>query len=268
MILIGSGVSANAATDTGLRPPTWGKFLHEAYARLGRNVRHIKLSLKKYDYLEACDFLRGEFGASWHDVIRDSFVTPNYRPASIHKAIFDLDSRIVMSLNFDRIYEGYAHGASEGTIIVKNYHDVDVRQTIAGPDRYIIKPHGTVDSISKMIFTLDDYGKARIEYAGFYDMITALLHTHTFLCIGCGLSDPDMQLLFENYRYRYSESPHYIVLPLPISKEECSLIQKTRGLNVLTYPSKDNHKELTESLRRLGDDANLEREQIAATRNW
>jgi SIR2-like domain len=268
VVLIGSGVSANARTDAGAQPPTWGEFLKNSYKKLGRRIPHIASALTRYSYLEACDYLKGEYKERWPEVIRESFVTPQFRPSDIHKAIFDLDCRIVASLNFDKIYETYAIPASENTIVVKNYYDDDVRQTVAGTDRYIIKPHGTVDTISRMIFTLDDYAHARIKHSSFYEMMTALLHTHTFLCIGCGLSDPDMKLIFEDYRYKYSESPHYITLPSPLSTAEAALIQKTRGLNVLNYSPKDHHKELTKSLFELGEAVSLKRDEIAELQSW
>lgn len=268
VMLIGSGVSANAATDTGTHPPTWGAFLQETHQKLEKKQSHITSALKRYNYLEACEYLKQAHGAGWGDLIRESFLTPNYKPAPIHKAIFDLDCRIVASLNFDKVYENYAMATSEGTIIIKNYYDDDVRQAVAGSDRYIIKPHGTVDTVSKMIFTLEDYGKARVKYSTFYEILTSLLHTHTFVCLGCGLSDPDMQLIFEDYRYKLAESPHFIALPTPVSEAECSLIQKTRGLNVIRYSPKDNHKELTESLQALAALVNEKRDEIADLRSW
>ena len=267
-MLIGSGVSANSTNDAGRHPPTWGEFLARAYKELGHRRRYIEAALKRYSYLEACDYLKQEHDSGWSDIIRASFLTPQYKPCEIHKAIFDLDCRIIVSLNFDKIYDNYAISASENTIVIKNYYDDDVRQTVAGTDRYIIKPHGTVDSISKMIFTVDDYAKARIAHAPFYEMMTALLHTHTFVCVGCGLSDPDMRLIFEDYRYKYSESPHYIALPTPVSGPEAMLIKKTRGLNVIRYSPKENHKELTESLGVLSQLVLEKRNEIARFQSW
>ena len=268
VVLIGSGVSANATTAAGDRPPTWGKFLELAYKELGKRVPHISGALKRYNYLEACEYLKNEYNEGWYDEIRKYFISPQYRPGDIHKAIFDLDSRIVASLNFDRIYETYAITETQNTIIIKNYYDDDVRQAIAGSERYIIKPHGSVDTMSRMIFSLDDYARARVEHAGFYEMMNTLLHTHTFFCVGCGLSDPDMKLLFEDYRYKYSESPHFMTLPNPVYTAEASLIQKTRGLNVVKYSSRDNHKELTDSLIELGKSVSIKRNEIAVSQNW
>ncbi len=213
VILIGSGVSANARTEEGETPPTWGKFLQDAYGELGKKHSHIKQALNRYNYLEACAYLKNELGTNWTTILKDKFQKPAYKASKIHEAIFNLDSRIVASLNFDRIYENYATSLSDGTVIVKNYYDSDLRQTLSGSDRYIIKPHGSIDTVSKMIFTLEDYARVRIEHSSFYEIITSLLHTHTFLCIGCGLSDPDIKLIFEDYKYRYGESPHFITLP-------------------------------------------------------
>lgn len=268
VILIGSGVSANSQTDGGRRPSTWGNFLQKAYERLGRRVPHIALSLKQYKYLEACDYLRSEHGEAWAPILKEEFSTPVYKPAAIHKAIFDLDSRIVGSLNFDKIYETYAIGASEGTVIVKNYYDADIRESVSGSDRYIIKPHGTVDTVSRMIFTLEQYGKARTEFSAFYDVFKSLLHTHTFVCIGCGLSDPDLQIIFEDYKYKHAEAPHFMTVPSPMSPPQKDLLKRTRGITALPYSTRDNHAELTRSLQRLVSAVAEKRDEIAYTRNW
>lgn len=268
VILIGSGVSANSSNIDGLRPPTWGSFLSEAYKNLGKRVPHISSALKRYAYLEACDYLKSETGAGWPALLRQKFSDPQYRPAKIHNHILNLDQRIVISLNFDRIYDNYAVATTEGTVSIKNYYDPDIREAVCGQDRYILKPHGSIDAISKIIFTLNEYGEARVKYSRFYEIVSSLLHTHTFICIGCGLADPDMQILFEDYRYKFSETPHFILMSSPVSTEQQALIGRTRGMNVLTYSPRDNHKELTESLSQLVDLVNEKRNELAGNQNW
>ena len=269
VVLLGSGVSANAQAPDGSRPLTWGSFLKDAYSELSLKPKYIQSALSRFQYLEACEYLKEAHGGGWPDLIRKKFVHPQFKAADIHKAIFDLDVHIVASLNFDKIYEGYAIPASENSLIVKNYYDDDIRQVAAGNERYVLKPHGTTDSISKMIFTIDEYAKARTKYSSFYELFTALLRTHVFLCVGCGLSDPDMKLLFEDYRYKHdTESPHFIALPGPISAAEGRLIEETRGMKVLTYSSRDHHKELTESLFDLGEKAQSQRDVIAREQDW
>lgn len=266
-IVIGSGVSANSRGDGGVSPPTWKSFLEEGCTRRG-NPEHIRSALAENDLLEACDYLKSSMGNQWPNFIREKFLTPRYRPAEIHRHILELDTRIVISLNFDKIYDSYANTTTEGTVIVKNYYDDDIREAVSGIDRYIIKPHGTIDSISKIIFTLDDYANAQVSYSNFYEALNAVLHTHVLLFIGCGLSDPDLKTLFENYRYRYREMPHYITLPSPISEEKEELVMRTRGLNILQYSPENGHRELTESLKELVRLVTAKRTEIALEQSW
>ena len=266
-IVIGSGVSANSVGTGEVRPPTWKAFLTEGAHRQG-NPQHIIEALDQNDLLEACDYLKSSMGNQWSGFLREKFSTPRYRPAEIHRHVLDLDTRIVISLNFDKIYDNFANSTTEGTVVVKNYYDDDIRESVSGIDRYIIKPHGTMDSISRIIFTLDDYAKAKIEFASFYEVLNALLHTHLLLFIGCGLNDPDLKTLFEDYRYRYQEMPHYITLPGPISEEKKELVQRTRGLNILEYSSDHGHAELTESLAALVTLVSEKREVIAREMSW
>lgn len=266
-IVIGSGVSANSRGSGDVRPPTWKAFLTEGCALQG-DPPHIKEALAQNDLLEACDYLKSSMGNHWAQFIREKFSTPRYRPAEIHKHLLELDTRVIISLNFDKIYDNFANSTTEGTVIVKNYYDEDIREAVSGSERYIIKPHGTLDSISKVIFTLDDYAKARVEFASFYEVLNALLHTHLLLFVGCGLSDPDLRTLFEEYRYRYQETAHYITLPRPVAPEKVEIVKRTRGLNILQYDSADDHVLLTKSLENLVKLVTDKRDVIGREFSW
>lgn len=266
-IVIGSGVSANSRGLGDVRPPTWRAFLTEGCERQG-NPAHIVDALTQNDLLEACDYLKSSMGNQWAGFIREKFSTPRYRPAEIHQHLLALDTRVIISLNFDKIYDNFANTTTEGTVIVKNYFDEDMREAVSGSDRYIIKPHGTVDSISKVIFTLDDYAKAKVEFSSFYEVLNALLHTHLLLFIGCGLSDPDLKTLFEDYRYRYQETAHYITLASPVAAEKIEIVKRTRGLNILQYDGSNDHAMLTASLEELVKVVYEKRELIAQKWSW
>ena len=268
VVVIGSGVSANAQSASGERPPTWADFLRKAYTNLGRRVRHISEALGQNDMLAACEFLKSEYGADWTNCLNNSFVSPGYKSAEIHKAIFDIDVRTIISLNFDQIYEDYARSVSENTVFVKSYYDSDVRQTLSGPDRYILKPHGSIDTPSRLLFTLESYAKARVKNAPFYEMINALLHTNTFILLGCGLNDPDVRLIFEDYRFKFDEAPHYMTMSGPVPPAVRNMICDTRGIHILSYSKREHHRELTLSLIELAHQVSAKREQIADSRNW
>jgi len=268
VLIIGSGVSASASTDAGERPPTWREFLLEGLKALPRQPTFIRQAINDGSYLEACQYIKNALGEEWGGLLKKRFLDPQYKPSDLHKAIFNLDLRTTISLNFDSIYDRFAGNLTEGTFIVKKYDDGDIRQSVAGPDRYLIKMHGSMDAPSRMIFTAKDYANARIKHREFYELVQSLLHTHTCLLIGCGLSDPDVRLLFEDYRHALNESPHYQSMPKPVPTEVVSFIRDTRGINILPYSPRDGHKELLESVQQLATKAFDRRDIIVDRRNW
>ena len=153
---------------------------------------------------------RDQFNA----LVTNEFLTPRFSHAPIYEAIFDLDSRIVATPNFDKIYETFANHKAAGSIRIKHHYDADIAEAIRRSDRLILKIHGTIDSPNTMIFTRQEYAAARTKYQSFYSILEALALTHTFLFLGCGTNDPDLRLLLEDNFFRHaSTSPHIFVLP-------------------------------------------------------
>lgn len=87
-------------------------------------------------------------------LLKSEFLTPQYSQSKIHENIFLLDSRIVITPNFDQIYDVYAGSASKGFCCCKKLlwarHHADHIQ----PKRKInIKNSGTTLTPGKFIFT-------------------------------------------------------------------------------------------------------------------
>ncbi|MCB1462767.1 MAG: SIR2 family protein [Nitratireductor sp.] len=267
-MLIGSGVSANSQDDHGNRPPTWYEFLEKAKSELDTCPRYVTQSINSNKYLESCEYLKNLLGNRWNEIIAESFQSPGYKPAGIHRHIFNLDCRVVASLNFDKIYDAYASAQTQGTYIVKNYYDDDVARVSSGIDRYLLKLHGSIDTPNKLIFSTTDYARARNKYHLFYRVLDALVVTNTFLIIGCGVNDPDIQLIFENYRYSYDLENHFMVQARPVKAPQKELLLNSRGINVLEYSSANYHQELTDSLKELVSLVSDRRDDIASHQNW
>ncbi|MBS4709224.1 MULTISPECIES: SIR2 family protein [Aeromonas] len=270
VIFLGSGISINSANADGRRPKTWLNFLESTLENI-KPKSHIRKLLKESDYLTACEVIKRELGREeFTRVVRDEFLTPGYRPAEIHKKIFLLDSRIVATPNFDKIYETYANGEANGSIVVKQHYDTDVISTIRGSGRLILKVHGTIDSPDNLIFTRAEYAQARTKYSAFYDVLEALALTHTFVFLGCGVNDPDIKLLLEDTLFKHNSSRSHIML-LPNSAlhtSVISVIQDTMNLKIIQYSPKDNHKELLDSITDLVQQVETEREQLKLDMNW
>ncbi|MEL4402776.1 SIR2 family protein [Shewanella algae] len=270
VLFLGSGISLNSVNVNGRRPKTWLSFLESTLEDINPKA-HIKKLLKDSDYLTACEVIKRELGKEeFTRVVREEFLTPAYQPAEIHKVIFALDSRVVATPNFDKIYETYANSEANGSIVVKQHYDADIISSIRGSERLILKVHGTIDSPNNLIFTRAEYAEARTKYSTFYEVLEALALTHTFVFLGCGVNDPDIKLLLEDTLFKHSSSRcHVMLLPKKaLHNAVVEVIQDTMNLNIIQYSDKDNHKELLESLRELVQLVEMEREELKINMNW
>jgi len=269
VVFLGSGISNNSVGQNGQRPPTWQAFLDGALDHCGNSTTHIKKLIKAGDYLSACDIIQERMGDDWTAYLRRRFVEPRYTPATIHDNIFKLDTRIFITPNFDKIFDRHALEASGGTIAIKSYCDADITEVAKGFGRYILKVHGDIDDPQNLIFTRKQYAFARTRYTGAYRVLDSLLITQSFLFIGCGLNDPDLTLLLEDYRFLHNYAAgHYIVLPRKVHADWKKLLKESRNLKVLEYDKKDNHALLDQSLSDLAARAEIRRSEIARNMDW
>ncbi|MBJ6911511.1 SIR2 family protein, partial [Vibrio cholerae] len=139
--------------------------------------------ISKSDYLTACEIIKDKLGKdAFIDKVQSEYHQAGYKPAQIHEHIYMMDSNIVLSPNFDQIYDTYARTASCGSVIVKDHTSKEIANYLLGGEhRLILKTHGSADSPENLIFTRKDYAEARTKYVLFYEILKSLALTHTFL---------------------------------------------------------------------------------------
>lgn len=275
VLVLGAGISMNSASAGGRRPKGWADFLTHAVARMNcataLRVATNRL-IRDGDYLTACDIVRDSLGKNaFCDLVREEFLDPQYQPAAIHRHVEQIDARVVLTPNFDKIYDSYVAAQQNNSVVIKTYRDADLSEVARLSQRSIIKLHGTVDAPQDMIFTREDYAKARTRYRESYQVMSALILTHTFVFLGCGLADPDAALLLEDYAFGHQQGRHHYLVTGKGAfsrKEIRSVFERTRNIRFLEYDAKDYHKELTESLEDLAKQVAAERRQLATTFNW
>lgn len=276
VLFLGSGVSANSINEANDRPKTWTAVLELGITKLPEEVTKKQKNvlckiIKSGDLLLACELLKHYLGTDdYKDLLRAEFFDKHFRHAKIHEEIEQLDSRIVITHNFDQIYERYVHSIPGNDVVITKYNDKNIADVIRTAHRLIIKSHGDITAGDDIIFTKADYAKARSQYAQFYSLLDALLLTHTFIFIGAGLQDPDIQLLLEDYTYRNKyKRKHYFITPKDsMSTEEFKIMSETLSLNFLKYDKKDNHKELTESITKLHELVDAKRDELSISKDW
>lgn len=272
VLFLGAGVSMNSRSDDNSRPPSWKEFLSTGGAFLqGVEKDQVDKAIANNNLLLACELIRRFLGIDkFIKLLRDQFVNKGFREAAIHNHLFDLRSRIVITPNFDKLYDTLASTKSRGKILVKNYKDSDIAALIRGEESFILKNHGTIDSPREIIFTQSDYARARIKNSDFYQIIEALILTHTFIFIGAGLNDPDIRLLFENYATTFDQSKnHYFVIAEgELTEDEMNIYKDTMHLEFVTFDSHDNFIELTQGIQQLVSLVEEEREVVRNGGLW
>lgn len=257
VLFIGSGVSRNSLGKDGTtRPKTWKAFLEDA--ALSRNIStKIQPYLESKDYLTALDIIRhGMSHDDYAQMVRAEYQAPAYEPAEIHDAIYRLNCKIVLTPNFDKIYDVYVGEKSRGTIDVKEYHFPELAEFVRGDRQIVIKTHGSVDSHRQMIFGRKDYAKARVQHSLFYEILRALVLTHTLLFIGCGVDDPDIRQMLEDLNFGAvgSRSHYFVAAKGALDTDMKDVLADTMNLRVLEYAyvgGSHDHSNLTTSLQEL-----------------
>lgn len=270
VLFLGAGISASAKNAQGINPPTWKEFLNDLIEKYNNQlVNYIdelnRLLLEK-NYLMACEIVVDSIGETkFEEYVADRFRRPAFEPNELHELIFSLDSRIVVTPNVDKIYERYAMAKSKGTIVSKSYKDSDVAKYLRTDDYLIIKSHGSSDEAQSLIFTHKQYAEARCKYGAFYQLLDALILTHTFVFLGCGINDPDIELLLENSNFNHPYcKPHYFISPKgEISEGMKKSIEKNRNLEIIEYENEDGtHTNFRIALESLVQDVEGERQRM------
>jgi len=253
-IVLGSGVSKNSLGADGItRPPVWKEFLERALAQVGGvGTRHIKGAIRDGDYLHACEWLKFKLDDDWTDFLRAQFLNPTYSASELHDELFKLDQRVTLSLNLDNIYETFVQNQTGGMVHVKRFFDDDVFKFLRDYSYFVIKVHGTIEAPDNIIFTQQEYAKARTKNALFYRALDACILSRTLLFVGCGVSDPDLNLLLENQNFRFPDSqPHYLVTSSSVNNDLEESLRRNRNLKCIKYNSSNNHAELLEMFKNL-----------------
>ena len=276
VVFFGAGVSMNSVGKDGkTRTPTWGDFLKTAAKSLGSPkkavVKEVVKLIDTRDYLTAAEVIRNEIGKDqFTNILKTCFHAPDFQPAAIHDLLFKLDLRICITPNVDNIYETAVGKHGAGAVTVKSYDDDDIADALRRHERVLIKSHGSISKPSRVIFTRSDYAEARNEHADFYELINALIRTHTMLFIGCGLDDPDIRSLLEDYRYRHPHGQcHYFVTQeSSVSKQVRHVLEDSMKIKLVEYPQSPHHTNLTIFLDTLVKQVEAKRNQLAGSQTW
>lgn len=258
IIFLGSGVSSTSKNTQGQRPIGWESFIEEAKNLIPHTYNdkkdYVDECMERKEYLHSLQVIKDySESSSYSTLLRNSFGDYSFRPSLAHEIIRKLNLKVVVSTNFDRIYDNYCISSASDNSghVVKNYYDIDdIIFNLKSHDNLIIKAHGTIDSMDKLIFTQDEYYKARREHPMFYKVLESLFLTHTVLFLGYSLNDPDINLLLDTAaNTKSSSSPHFVFVKDDVHPE----LQKhwKTNYNISTIPYGSDHDHFIPSIELL-----------------
>ncbi len=255
VLFLGAGISATAKNANSQSPVTWEEFLKGAISLINHAPEETRVYVNELishgNYLMALQVIYNNSDPGHYaSYLRQTFNTPNFKASKTHELIKAIDSKIVVTTNFDKIYENLCneHGYTTAT-----YRETEkILTNLKSTENLIIKAHGTIDNVNQIIFTQKQYNEARKQIPDFYEVLKALFLTQTVLFLGYSLNDPDINLLMETVgNISPSSNPHYIVVKEGINDELKRYWQECYNVFPLEYgPEYEN---LGENIQNLHD---------------
>ena len=273
VLFLGAGVSKNSTNQQGERPMDWVEFLTHLASLIenAATAAVVRKCISGGDLLTACEIARRALGSDrFKTELLRAFSEKRFRYAAIHKDLVEIDSRIVLTTNFDKLYDTAANTILHGDVIVKSYTDPEIADLVRRQNRCIIKVHGTIDAAGDAVLTRKDYAVARSAYTHFYRVIDALFMTHTFVFLGASMRDPDMALIMEDNAIRHRGTrPHYVVMPEDAtSAAEVDVLEESLNVKAIKYNPANNHQELVDGIGDLKTQVAGVRADLLQTMNW
>lgn len=266
-LFVGAGVSKWAHPREGGSFKDWNEFLSEANKRVAssRIKKLVQEQIKKQDLLLASELLKEHLSEAWQEVLEAEFQQAA-DVSRLHKALFLLRPRIVVTTNFDKLLESAWQEAGSGRYPkVISRVDAAVFRMFRDNDDYLVKIHGSIDEPKEIVFDRTSYQRGAFSNQFYGDFLATLLLTHTLLFVGFSMNDPAISLIVESSAFRYPSSrPHYIFQSGKVVKEVDELSKRLRKLYVLRYPSTNNHVALAEQIESLANSADGRRAEIIA----
>lgn len=265
VVFVGAGLSRNVAPGSPI-PPDWKKLLEELARESPDSFRIKPLvteMLAKDRYLDAAEVVQNSYEArAFADKIRSAFGGFRYKGGEVHQAVLELDQKVVVTTNFDEIYENYVRDNSEGEghLQVLKYFDSGLSDSLKSNVRLVLKAHGCVTAPDRIILTRSEFFEAKMHNPEFIRVLSALAVTHTFVFLGCSIvSDPNVQLFLENGFFsapgRYK---HFALIDEPEDPSIAEAVSKSYNLELVTFPT-GQYEKATELILELASQVTAHR---------
>lgn len=225
VLFVGAGLSWNFKNKKNETLEGWTKMASSITSYLCDNG-HIPENLKQacdtlgeiktLEILEEREIGRREVG----EFVKDYFTLGEGNDFSLHQKLFELSTKIITT-NYDKAFEmAVPQLQSQKAYKGKDYELNGLKKDSV----FLFKLHGCIEHLDSMVLFPSDYGKLynsnRREAEHTLSALRNLIFNKTFLFIGTGLGDPQINSFFEEIKIiqgPYNQK-HYIITPDPLEK--------------------------------------------------
>lgn len=262
---VGAGISA----QSGFKFPNWRRLLEQLneLAVRQRSVSdteevQIRQLLDRGQYLMAAEELRFRLPVDeYESFLVDQLDPVDAVPAEVHRQLFRMDPRLIITTNYDRLLEDAFASRYQRAATVLTYRDAaSVQKVLQSGSRagrpIIFKIHGSIDEVDDLILSERDYRRLLYESPGYRLVLSAIFLTHVVLFLGFSFEDPELRLLLEQHResLKHRSDPDYILLPEDaVTAIERRRLREDFGLQVVSYQATGGHPEVLPLVSHLAD---------------
>ncbi|EOC0002878.1 SIR2 family protein [Cronobacter turicensis] len=257
---LGSGLSCQSVDDDGARPLSWSELLKQLKENTLQDQGMktlVEEFLTERKYLDAAEIIRTKGRADeFHRIIKHEFFDRRFMVSNSHRTIVEISPKIIATTNYDSIVEDALIEKGGRNSFVSFEHTTNgLIDAVRSPSTILFKFHGCAQHPRDIILSRSDYFKLRDKHRTSFDILTALYKINTVLFIGCGIEDPDINLLLENVRLEAGESsPSYaLVGSLSYAAKIKDSIKTQYNIELVIYQQQDSkdHSQLEVLLSEL-----------------
>lgn len=259
VLFVGAGLSKKGVRRGGAGIPDWDelmqlmiKYLEDAGRYDETKTEQLRAMLKE-DPPRYLDVAEEFWKAHIHDLggyerfLRRHLDPSDLIESEIHKLIFNIGFRGVVSYNFDLVFEKL----DDHRWIPVVYPDLMDQIDHIQRGGFFAKIHGCISRpANSLILTRSSYEKLRL-HQNYRDLIFTVLFAHKVLCVGFSLRDPDFQSILQELKNRWESRfpPLYALMRDPGESARSEWL--TRGIDILPYADHHQLKDFFQELAGL-----------------
>jgi hypothetical protein len=112
--------------------------------------------------------------------------------------------------------------------------------------KQIVHAHGVLCDSESVVLTDDDYQRFRTDdsHRYFHDTLVSLFRTFPILIVGHSMRDPDLQTILESAKKVAPSRRTVFMIAADVQKEDIDEYLAKYNIHIISYNSRDNHREL------------------------